>query len=66
MIRIGFGWKGFLNGFLKGSCKGFGFSALIRIRFGGRLHYNYFQDPPLADNSVGNYLGPYISIRETP
>ena len=33
-------------------------ALIIRMGFWGPLYYNYNREPP--QNSVGNYLGPYI------
>ena len=34
-------------------------TSIIRIRFWGPSYYNYNKEP---QNSIGNYLGPYITL----
>ena len=36
-------------------------ALMIRIGFGGILYYTYTKEPPTI-YSVGNYLGPYVSV----
>ena len=55
IIRIGFPLKGSLKGLI---VEYYNVGALIiRIGFWGPLYYNYDKEP---QNSIGNYLGPYI------
>ena len=55
---------GVLQGVYKGSIVGFydAGALIIRIGFWGMLYQNYAKEPP--HNSIGNYLGPYIRIKD--
>ena len=35
-------------------------ALIIRVGFGGPVYYNYTTEPP--QNSIGNYLGPYMVL----